>query len=167
MSHRGQRLWQHHDGEPRAIAWAIATISLALPVVGLLMALVGGVAVYRGHSLGWLLLGAGMASIVLDVVIDVLWAKASATGSDLPHLNRRGDQLTDRIGIVAEPIEGGRGRVRLGDTLWAVEGPDLPSGSLVRVTAARATVLLVEAAEPTGQDVSDQDVSRPEPRAGR
>jgi hypothetical protein len=48
--------------------------------------------------------------------------------------------------IVAEAIEGGRGRVRVGETLWQVEGPDLPCGTEVKVAAAKATVLLVERA---------------------
>jgi inner membrane protein len=48
--------------------------------------------------------------------------------------------------VVVEPIEGGRGKVRVGDTIWPAEGPDLPAGSHVRVTAANGTVLQVERA---------------------
>ena len=51
-----------------------------------------------------------------------------------------------RVVIVAEAIEGGRGRVRVGDTLWPAEGPDAPPGAEVRVTAAKGTVLVVERA---------------------
>ena len=46
--------------------------------------------------------------------------------------------------VLAEAIEGGRGKVRVGDTLWPVEGPERPAGTEVRVTAAKATVLTVE-----------------------
>jgi len=167
MSRFWQRLWKHPDGEPGAVAWVIGTVSLILPGTGLLIAAIGGIAVFRGQSYGWLPLAAGMALIALDVTIDYFWARTEGATSDLPHLNRRGDQLTGRIAIVAEPIVAGRGKVKVGDTLWAVEGPDLPSGNLVRVTAARATVLLVESVEPAGQEASQQDVSRPGPHPGR
>jgi membrane protein implicated in regulation of membrane protease activity len=53
-------------------------------------------------------------------------------------------QLVGRIVLVSEAIEGGRGKVRVGDTLWPAEGPDTPVGTEVRVIAAKATVLVVE-----------------------
>ncbi|MBX3598089.1 MAG: NfeD family protein [Rhizobiaceae bacterium] len=56
--------------------------------------------------------------------------------SDLPLLNKRGDQLIGRIATLTEPIENGRGRVKLGDTMWRVSGPDLPAGAKVRVVGA-------------------------------
>ena len=40
----------------------------------------------------------------------------------------------------------GRGKVRLGDSIWAVEGPDTPAGARVTVTGAKGTVLVVERA---------------------
>ena len=56
--------------------------------------------------------------------------------SDQPLLNRRGDQLVGRTATLAEPITNGRGRVKIGDTMWRVSGPDLPAGTRVRVKAA-------------------------------
>ena len=56
--------------------------------------------------------------------------------SDQPLLNRRGDQLIGRTATLTEPIENGRGRIKIGDTMWRVSGPDLPAGSKVRVKAA-------------------------------
>jgi membrane protein implicated in regulation of membrane protease activity len=47
------------------------------------------------------------------------------------------------MAVVCEPIEADRGKVRLGDSLWTAEGPDLPAGTLVRVIASRSTILLV------------------------
>lgn len=41
-------------------------------------------------------------------------------------------------------IVNGRGSARIGDTVWPVQGPDLPMGSTVRVTGTDGTVLLVE-----------------------
>jgi membrane protein implicated in regulation of membrane protease activity len=48
--------------------------------------------------------------------------------------------------MVEEPIVHGRGKVRIGDTLWMAEGPDAPAGAEVRVTAAQGAVLRVELA---------------------
>ena len=56
--------------------------------------------------------------------------------SDQPLLNRRGDQLIGRMATLTEPITNGRGRVKIGDTMWRVSGPDLPAGTKVRVKAA-------------------------------
>ncbi|TPM33038.1 NfeD family protein [Mesorhizobium sp. B2-3-5] len=61
--------------------------------------------------------------------------------TDQPLLNRRGAQLVGRMATLAEPIKDGRGRIKLGDTLWRVSGPDLPAGTQVRVTAAADTDL--------------------------
>ena len=79
----------------------------------------------RGDREGWWLVGAGAACLVADVVIDFIWAHPTVSKSDQPNLNRPAAQLVGRVLIVAEAIEGGRGKVRVGDTLWPVEGPDV------------------------------------------
>ena len=56
--------------------------------------------------------------------------------SDQPLLNKRGDQLIGRTATLTEPITNGRGRVKIGDTMWRVSGPDLPAGAKVRVKSA-------------------------------
>lgn len=56
--------------------------------------------------------------------------------TDQPLLNRRGDQLVGRVATLTEPIVDGRGRVKIGDTMWRVSGPDLPAGAKVKVKAA-------------------------------
>lgn len=61
--------------------------------------------------------------------------------SDQPLLNRRGAQMIGRTATLTEPINEGRGRIRLGDTTWRVTGPDLPAGTQVRVTAANESDL--------------------------
>ncbi|MER8643020.1 NfeD family protein [Mesorhizobium sp. M1252] len=63
------------------------------------------------------------------------------TPSDQPLLNRRGAQLVGRMATLAEPIKDGRGRIKLGDTLWRVSGPDLPAGTQVRVVSSAETDL--------------------------
>jgi membrane protein implicated in regulation of membrane protease activity len=61
--------------------------------------------------------------------------------TDQPLLNRRGAQMIGRTATLTEPISNGRGRIRLGDTLWRVSGPDLPAGAQVKVTGAADTDL--------------------------
>lgn len=65
--------------------------------------------------------------------------------SDEPLLNRRSEQMVGRTATLAEPIAEGVGRVRLGDTIWRITGPDLPAGTRVRIVAARGSDLIVEA----------------------
>lgn len=67
--------------------------------------------------------------------------------TDQPLLNRRGEQMIGRTATLAEPIREGRGRIRLGDTLWRVSGPDLAAGTRVRVTAVEDTQLVVAQAD--------------------
>ncbi len=70
--------------------------------------------------------------------------QAQEAGSDQPLLNKRAEQLVGRTAMLSEPIREGQGRIKLGDTLWMVSGPDLPAGAHVRVVAARDSELVVE-----------------------
>ena len=67
------------------------------------------------------------------------------TGPDDATLNRADRGLIGREGVLAEPITHGTGRIRFDDTLWRIEGPDLPVGGRVRVVGLTGTVLRVEA----------------------
>ncbi|ULU27305.1 NfeD family protein [Dyella terrae] len=62
-------------------------------------------------------------------------------------LNRRGEQKIGQRYVLAEPIVHGRGKAKVGDSLWLVSGPDLPVGSMVEVVGVDGTTLLVRAAE--------------------
>ena len=63
------------------------------------------------------------------------------------HLNRRDQQMIGARGTVSDGIVDGRGKVRLGDSVWLAEGPDLPRDAHVVVTAVRGARLIVKAAE--------------------
>lgn len=67
--------------------------------------------------------------------------------SDHPELNRRSAQLIGQVFVLEQAIVDGRGRIKIGDALWTVLGPDLPLGSKVRVVAADAMTLKVQPAE--------------------
>lgn len=60
-------------------------------------------------------------------------------------LNDRAAKLLGRTFVLEEPISEGRGRVRVDDTLWRVEGPDLPAGAQVRVVGMDGMLLKVAA----------------------
>jgi inner membrane protein len=58
-------------------------------------------------------------------------------------LNRRAESYVGRTFTLDRPIVDGRGRVKVDDTVWLVEGPDLPAGTRVKVTGADNTLLRV------------------------
>lgn len=73
-------------------------------------------------------------------------AEPDVAKSDEPDLNVRGHQYVGRVLVVEDAISGGRGKVRVGDTLWSAEGPDTAKGAHVRVKSVNGTVLVVEGA---------------------
>ena len=64
--------------------------------------------------------------------------------SDDPLLNDRLARLVGETVIVDSALVGGRGRVRVGDSVWPAEGPDMPAGASAVVTASRAGALIIE-----------------------
>ncbi len=71
--------------------------------------------------------------------------------TDKPHLNQRLAQYVGQTYPLATEIDNGRGKVRIGDTLWPIEGDDLkdglPVGTKVRITGTRGMILVAEIAE--------------------
>ena len=68
--------------------------------------------------------------------------KAAPQGA--PVLNRRLNQYVGRIARVVEAISKGRGKIRLGDSLWLVCGPDAPVGAEVRIIRVEGSDMFVE-----------------------
>lgn len=87
-----------------------------------------------------------VALSLLMVFLVRRFAHVEAARTDEPDLNVRGAQYIGRTVKVEVPIESGRGKVRVGDTLWQASGPDLPMGAQARVTGCDGTVLRVEPA---------------------
>jgi membrane protein implicated in regulation of membrane protease activity len=63
--------------------------------------------------------------------------------TDSPLLNKRSGQLVGQVFPLEAAIVSGHGRIKVGDALWTVTGPELPAGTRVRVTGADAMVLQV------------------------
>jgi membrane protein implicated in regulation of membrane protease activity len=91
-----------------------------------------------------------LAFLVLSIVSVLIGRRVFPTtgtaDTDQPLLNQRERQLVGRTATLEEPIVEGRGRIRLGDTLWRISGPDLPAGARVRVIATVNGELTVEPA---------------------
>jgi len=86
---------------------------------------------------------------VLSIASLFIWnsyLKNRPEHSDQPHLNQRGRQYIGRRFTLESDIVNGIGKIRVDDTTWRVEGPDLPAGSNVVVTDVDGTNLIVQAA---------------------
>ncbi len=82
---------------------------------------------------------------VISVFVGRRWLIRSNATSEEPTLNERGASLIGRTADLIDPIVNGHGRVKIGDTVWLVNGPDLPVGAKVRVIGSRGSDLKVEA----------------------
>jgi hypothetical protein len=113
----------------------------------------------------WLAIAAVLTGIV-DIMFDLPWqaelllfAALSAVAvfggrrfykgpgmepADNPYLNRRQMGYVGRTFTLKEPVVDGRGRLTIEDTVWEIEGPDIPSGTRIKVTAVRGMSLIVE-----------------------
>ncbi|ADV26373.1 protein of unknown function DUF107 [Pseudoxanthomonas suwonensis 11-1] len=94
-----------------------------------------------------------LAQVALFVVLSFVsiqvyrrWFRNRGRQSDRPLLNRRAEQNIGLVVPLDQAIVGGRGRIRIGDAFWTVEGPDLPAGTPVRVVAADGMTLKVQEA---------------------
>jgi membrane protein implicated in regulation of membrane protease activity len=134
-----------------AAAAVLMMLELALPGafmlwLGLAAALTGLVAFTT--DLGWPaeVLVFAVAGIVFALIgRRVMRARTGSLGEN-GFLNRRADAFVGREFVLAEPIVGGAGRVRVEDTVWRVSGADMAAGTRVRVTGVDGATLQVAAA---------------------
>lgn len=78
----------------------------------------------------------------------VLWRrhlKHYPIKTDRPTLNRRGEQYIGRTFTLDTPIINRAGKLRIDDSIWKVEGPDLPAGARVQVYGVEGALLQVNA----------------------
>ena len=73
-----------------------------------------------------------------------VYQRSHPTETDLPTLNRRGEQYIGRVVTLDDPIVNRVGKVRLDDTSWKVEGDDQPAGARVKVVGVDGVVLKIE-----------------------
>ena len=65
--------------------------------------------------------------------------------TDSPHLNQRHHGLVGRNFVLDRAIVNGSGKIKVEDTLWDVDGPDMAVGMRIKVTAVHGMRLVVEA----------------------
>lgn len=119
----------------------------------LLMAEMAG----TGGYLLWIGIAAGITGMVLLLVPELAWQwqlvifsvtsvasailwwkyhQARPPVVDEPLLNKRSAQYIGRIFTLSDPIENGRGKIRVDDSFWEVAAhEDMPAGSRVKVVA--------------------------------
>ena len=85
----------------------------------------------------------------LGVLAIFLWRRFRPENNettDQPMLNQRGVKYVGQVFPLFEAVKDGTGKIRVGDGVWLVRGPDTPVGSSVRVTGVEGAVLKVERA---------------------
>ena len=138
--------------------WILALVLIALEVImpGYFMLWIGIAAGVTGLVMlaapGLSLLGQALVFAVLAFLsCAVYWyglrPKLMRDEPGDALLNRRGEQKIGQRYVLAEAIVNGRGKARVGDSLWLVSGPDLPVGSMVEVVGVDGTTLLVRPSE--------------------
>ena len=110
---------------------------------------VGILALATGIAWQWQVVAFGVFSVISALTVRTYMRRPEVVTSDVPDLNSGGEHYIGRSFVVHDAIECGRGKVRVGDTLWSAEGPDTLAGASVKVTGARGTVLVVERATAT------------------
>ena len=92
-----------------------------------------------------------LISFALVALVAVFWVRRTSreesSKPDVPDLNVRGAQYIGRFLTVEDAIINGRGKVRVGDTMWSAEGEDAAKGTRVKVTGVDGTVLVVVRAD--------------------
>lgn len=131
----------------------VVLLGLELLVPGVFLVWLGGAALLTGLTVFQIGIGGpfqfglfGLLSLALVggwLIFSRRRAAGTPKGEDA-FLNSRTGRLLGREATLVEPISEGVGRIQIDDSLWRVEGPDLPQGAKVRVTGARGAVLEVE-----------------------
>ncbi|MFZ0254411.1 MAG: NfeD family protein [Gammaproteobacteria bacterium] len=84
---------------------------------------------------------------VFSVAIVLVWRRylqAHPVQSEVPFLNRRGEQYVGRVLTLDDPIVNGIGRLRIDDSIWRIRGEDCPAQSKVTITGVDGVVLTVD-----------------------
>jgi membrane protein implicated in regulation of membrane protease activity len=116
--------------------------------VGIAGIITGGLSLLFADSSWWIWQSQWIVFAVLSMIsvfVGRRWLVRSNAASDEPTLNQRSASLIGRTANLIDPIVNGHGRVKIGDTVWMVNGPDLPVGAKVRVIGGHGSDLRVEA----------------------
>ena len=132
--------------------WLLAGLLLATAEViapGFFLIWVGAAAILTG--LATLMLGLTLPlqfalfaiAAVAALYAGRRWLKMHPITTSDPMLNDRAARLIGRTVVATEPLSGGAGRVRVGDSMWNASGPDAPAGTRMQVVGVDGGTLLV------------------------
>ena len=129
-----------------ALGAALIVVELLAPGFFLIFAALGALTIAGLSLVGDLSLEAQIAGFA--IVTGLLFALCfrlyrRLTAGEPPQLVNSPNRLVGAAAQVEDPITGGEGKIRLGDTVWLARGPDLPRGAAVTVTRVDGTVLEV------------------------
>ena len=129
------------------VAGLLALLELLVPGVFLVWlaaaaALTGAATLLFGPPLVVQVLLFGLFSIGAVLAGAQIYRRSSQSSDD-PLLNDRTARLIGRTVTVETAIEGGEGRVRVGDSVWTARGPDAEAGVRVRIVGAEGGCLSV------------------------
>ena len=134
--------------------WVGGAILLAIEILapgnvfvwfGIAAVLTGTAALVTDIAWQYQLLIFAVLAIALVLVGRRYFGRAGA--SEEPLLNERATRLIGQSYVLGEPIVAGNGRIRIDDTIWRLTGPDLPSGTRVRIVGHDGSVLQAALAE--------------------
>jgi len=131
-----------------AIGLLLAAAEMAIP--GVFLIWMAGAALITG-AVTWLLpIGLPLQIVIFAVLAIVAvfsgrrYLQSHPVVSADPLMNDRGARSIGEMVVVTHAIDGGSGRVRLGDSEWLAKGPDAEPGSRMRVAGHDGAVLIVE-----------------------
>lgn len=85
--------------------------------------------------------------VLASLIIWRKYIKGKAAQSDKPFLNRRLEQYVGQAFTLQQAIVDGHGKIKIGDTMWRVEGADCQAGIKVKIMAVEGTAFKVEPLE--------------------
>ncbi|WP_374412602.1 NfeD family protein [Novosphingobium colocasiae] len=130
-----------------ALGLVLAVGEMAIP--GVFLIWMAGAALVTG-LVAWVVPIGLPVQIVLFALLSILavfggrrYLASHPVVSADPNMNLRGERVIGETVMVTQAIEGGQGRVRLGDGEWLARGADCPVGTRLKVVGHDGTVLMV------------------------
>jgi membrane protein implicated in regulation of membrane protease activity len=131
-----------------ALGLVLAVAEMAIP--GVFLIWMAGAALVTG-LVAWIVPIGVPLQIVMFAVLSILavfmgrrYIASHPVVSADPKMNDRGARVVGETVVVTQAIEGGSGRVKLGDSEWLAKGADAPVGTRLRVAGHDGVVLVVE-----------------------
>ncbi|HKR92379.1 NfeD family protein [Novosphingobium sp.] len=131
-----------------ALGLVLAVAEMAIP--GVFLIWMAGAALATG-LITWVLpigvpiqIGLFAVLSIIAVFVGRRYISRHPVVSADPKMNDRGARVIGETVVVTQAIEGGQGRVKLGDSEWLARGADAAVGTRLRISGHDGVVLVVE-----------------------